>query len=331
MPPAGMTPGPEGVYLARARSMCSRGEALGGRLVAWSAAVLAIAFDDDSIEEAVTLAATVGELAPSAERAWSGGIAEGELEPLAPDGQRMHLAWGEALLAATSLARVARAGEVLVDGDVRALRAGQLALVGARSSTDAGRRVRGWRLDLGHPWKRGSAEGDWVDAANRAIAASVAPGGAEDRPTTRFLEEVSTAQVLEIIEAAAPLSAASRDSAEGSRSPPGSTLADRIRALSIRDKGSDPVVALTDLRKARSQAAEGPAEARCQTSLALAMALSIAGRPEEALLDALDALACARESKEPKAVGACIALLSRLYASAGFPDAATKLRIDAGP
>jgi hypothetical protein len=329
MPPAGMTPGPEGGYLARARSMCSRGEALGGRLVAWSAGVLAIAFDDDSVEEAVTLAANVGELAPSAERAWSGGIAEGELEPLAPDGQRMHLAWGEALLAATGLARVARAGEVLVDGDVRALRAGQLALIGARSSTDAGRRVRGWRLDLNHPWKRGSAEGDWVDAANRAIAASVAPGGLEDRSSARFIEEVSTAQVLEIIEAAAPLSREPSDKVGDSR-PPGPTLADRVRALSIRDKGSDPVVALTDLRKARGQLAEGPAASRCQVSLALAMALSIAGRPEEALLDALDALACARETKEPKAVSACIALLSRLYANAGFPDAATKLLVDAG-
>ena len=308
--------------------MCSRGEALGGRLVAWSAGVLAIAFDDDAIEEAVTLAATVGELAPSAERAWSGGIAEGELEPLAPDGQRMHLAWGEALLAATGLARVARAGEVLVDGDVRALRAGQLALIGARSSTDAGRRVRGWRLDLDRPWKRGSADGEWVDAANRAVAASVVGAGGEERISASFIEEVSTAQVLEIIDAAGAPSGPSTGAGASSR-PPGLTLADRVRALSIRDQGSDPVVALTDLRKARSQAAEGPAAARCQIALALAMALSIAGRPEEALLDALDALACARETKEPKAVGACIALLSRLYANAGFPDAATKLRVDA--
>jgi hypothetical protein len=306
--------------------MCSRGEALGGRLVAWSAGVLAIAFDDDAIEEAVTLATTVGELAPSAERAWSGGIAEGELEPLAPDGQRMHLAWGEALLAATGLARIARAGEVLVDGDVRALRAGQLALIGARSSTDAGRRVRGWRLDLERPWKRGSADGEWADAANRAVAASVVAGGGEERLSASFIEEVSTAQVLEIIEAAA--TSGSRTSAGPSSRPPGLTLADRVRALSIRDQGTDPVVALTDLRKARSQAAEGPAASRCQIALALAMALSIAGRPEEALLDALDALACARETKEPKAVGACIALLSRLYANAGFPDAATKLRVD---
>ena len=190
--------------------------------------------------------------------------------------------------------------------------------------------MRGWRLDLDHPWKRGSADGEWADAANRAVAASVASGGPEGRPSARFLDEVSTAQVLEIIEAAAPSVGPSANKASGSRPPPGSTLADRVRALSIRDQGSDPVVALTDLRKARSQLADGPAASRCQISLALAMTLSIAGRPEEALLDALDALACARETKDPKAVGACIALLSRLYSSAGFPDAATKLRMDAG-
>src|SRR5580698_4675154 len=130
MPPAGLSPGPEGSYLVRARSMCSR-------------------------EEALELATGLREESSVPERAWTCGVAEGELEALAQDGQRMHLAWGDALVSATSLARVAKAGEVLVDGDVRALRSGQLALIGARSATDAGQRVRGWRLDLDRPWKQG--------------------------------------------------------------------------------------------------------------------------------------------------------------------------------
>ena len=155
MLPAGLVPGPEGHYLARARSMCARGEALGGRLVAWSSALLAMAWETDAIEEAIELATSLREESTSSERAWTCGVAEGELEALAPDGQRMYLAWGEALVSAASLARVAKAGEVLVDGDVRALRSGQLALIGARSSTDAGQRVRGWRLDLDRPWKHG--------------------------------------------------------------------------------------------------------------------------------------------------------------------------------
>src|SRR5208337_2502115 len=112
MPPAGMTPGPAGAYLARARSMCSRGEALGGRLVAWSAALLGVAWDTESMEEAMLLATSIREEALIPTRAWACGLAEGEMEALAPDGARMHLAWGEALLRAASLARIARAGEV---------------------------------------------------------------------------------------------------------------------------------------------------------------------------------------------------------------------------
>src|SRR5580704_2614088 len=195
MPAAGLAPGPEGAYLVRARSMCARGEALGGRLVAWSAALLAMAWETDAIEEAIELATSLREESSAPERAWTCGVAEGELEALAPDGQRMYLAWGDALVSAASLARVAKPGEVLVDGDVRALRSGQLALIGARSSTDAGRRVRGWRLDLDRPWKHGSADGDWADAANRAVAASLGSVAPDDRPSARFLEEVSTAQV----------------------------------------------------------------------------------------------------------------------------------------
>jgi hypothetical protein len=56
------------------------------------------------------------------------------------------------------------------------------------------------------------------------------------------------------------------------------------------------------------------------------MTLSIAGRPEEALLEALDALARAREVEDPRAIGACLALLAKLYAAAGFTSAAARLR-----
>jgi hypothetical protein len=56
------------------------------------------------------------------------------------------------------------------------------------------------------------------------------------------------------------------------------------------------------------------------------MALSIAGRSDEALLETLDALASARRANDAKAVSACIALLAKLYAGAGFPDAGQTLK-----
>jgi hypothetical protein len=334
MPPAGLAPGDEGPYLVRARSMCARGEALGGRLIAWSAALLAMAWDPDSIEEAVQLATSLRDESSLPERAWTCGLAEGELEALAPDGQRMHLAWGHALLAAASLARVAKAGEVLVDGDVRALRSGQLALVGARSATDAGQRVRGWRLDLDRPWKHGppgfesnSEVDEFLDVTsdelelsdNQRVEASQA------MTTVEFSEdELSTSDVLQVIEAAS-LEHFEEEPSTSARRREG-TLADRVRALSQHDKNRDPIVAIADLRRARARAEDASPAVRCQAALALAMTLSIAGRVEDALLEALDALASARAAQDRRATGACIALLAKLYNAAGFPDAAHTLR-----
>ncbi len=338
MPPSGMMPGPEGSYLTRARSMCARGEALGGRLIAWSAALLAMAWDPDSMEEALLLATSIREESLSSERAWASGMAEGELEPLAPDGARMQLAWGEALLSAASLARIAKSGEVLIDGDVTALRAGQLSLLGSRAATDAGQRVRGWRLDLEHPWKYGGEEnGAAADETDRydvsppldGPAPVAAPSTTSDEiPVIEASrEELTSSEVLRIVEASA---AADEPPPSRSQHRPGGALADRVRRLAQGDQSTDAIEALAELRRARVRAEPGPPAARCQASLALAMTLAIAGRPEEALLEAVDALARAREAQDPKAVGACMALLAKLYAGAGRAGEAAALRDSSG-
>lgn len=333
MPPGGMSPGPEGAYLARARSMCSRGEALGGRLVAWSAALVGVAWDPDSLEEALLLATSIREEALTLTRAWACGLAEGEMEALAPDGARMHLAWGDALLRAASLARIARAGEVLVDGDVRALRAGQLSLVGARAATDAGQRVRGWKLDLAHPWKRaagGGLEGPDATDAYPVPDLTTASLPLESQPTLemqamQFLgDELSTAEVLQIVDATSPPEAPPHSRRQGSK------LAERVRRLASGEDSFEGIEALAHLRRARAEAEDGPAIARCQAALALAMALTLAGRGEEGLLEGLDALARAREAQDDKAAMACMALLAKLYAGAGRTGEAAALRGSSG-
>ena len=68
--------------------------------------------------------------------------------------------------------------------------------------------------------------------------------------------------------------------------------------------------ALRVLKKAREAADEGT---RAQASLALGVALAAAGRPEEALLEGLDALARAREKLDDKGAGACLAFLAKLF------------------
>ncbi|MDP8999756.1 MAG: hypothetical protein M3O46_06565 [Myxococcota bacterium] len=294
MSDVGMAPGPEGSYLTRARALCVRGEALGGRLVAWSGSHVAMAWDFDSVEKVVVFAASIREEALSAERAWASGIAEGNLEWLSPDGQGI-LAWGPGLLSAVFLARLASAGEVLVDADVRALRAGQLMLRDARAAPEAGEAVRGWRLDLEHPWKRAHAD---------------------DLPSMPEVDANTAASTPQSIPVERPYDP---------------SLVTRIRKLASDSAGGAAVDRLAELRRARARAEQGSSSARCQASLGLAMMLSIAGRLDEALLDALDALARAREAPDPKAIGACMALLSKLYAGAGLSDAATALRESVTP
>jgi hypothetical protein len=145
----------DGPYLKRARAVCAHAEALGGQLVAWSAVSFALAFSLDSLEEAIILATSVRDAEPSSDGGWACAIAEGELDALSPEGQRMHLAWGEALTTALSLAHVATLGEALIAEDLAAVKAGELALQGMRMGTDRGHFVWGWRLRLAQPWARG--------------------------------------------------------------------------------------------------------------------------------------------------------------------------------
>jgi hypothetical protein len=68
--------------------------------------------------------------------------------------------------------------------------------------------------------------------------------------------------------------------------------------------------ALRVLKRARDMADNGH---RSQAALALGVALAAAGRPEEALLEGLDALARAREKKDEKGSSACLAFLAKLF------------------
>ena len=69
-----------------------------------------------------------------------------------------------------------------------------------------------------------------------------------------------------------------------------------------------------------------PPVVRCQASLALAFALSNSGRPDEALLEGLDALARAREAGDRRAQAACLAFLAKLFARVGQPQGAARLQ-----
>ncbi len=89
---------------------------------------------------------------------------------------------------------------------------------------------------------------------------------------------------------------------------------DRMMAMARLGRG-DIGDALRALRRARSQLDPSDHRRRCQTSLALGVALGVAGRPEEALLEGMDALARARQIGDDQGAKACLAFLAKLYSS----------------
>ena len=95
---------------------------------------------------------------------------------------------------------------------------------------------------------------------------------------------------------------------------------DRLRALSRLGRG-DIGDALRVLRRTRSSLDPNDHKLRCQTSLAMGVALSVAGRPQEALLEGMDALARARHANDERGAEACLAFLAKLFAAQGRPEA----------
>jgi hypothetical protein len=288
--PATLQSNSDRMYLGRARSICARCELQGGRLVAWGDGSLAFGWPAERFDDIVGLVEKLRTAEPSQGPMWAVGVAEGEVDLLAPDGSAGHLAWGKALVGAFAMARAARLGEVVVDEEVRAYREGRLSTVGERTTMLGRHRVRGWRLDTREPWARQVDEDD-----------------TGDRTTLPYVERE---------EHASPPSespAIDADAAETSASVVGSAAFEATEPL-------------TDLRRARAGVQGSSPAIRCRASLELAMALGKARRCEDALLEALDALARGREADDPVAVAACMALLAKLYDMAGSRASAAALR-----
>ncbi len=144
----------EGVRFEQAtEALLQRCAVLGGRIVAWHVRSLAFDFADDAIEDAVELVATTDGERPDLQ-GFGVGLAQGALRVVREVASDIALASGPALERAAALASIAEAGEVLLDPEVEAVRAGQLLTRGATLGTSGGRRLRGQRLDLKYPWRR---------------------------------------------------------------------------------------------------------------------------------------------------------------------------------
>lgn len=152
-------------FLERARLLEARASARGGVIIAWDAMRLAFVFDEGKLADALDLAISsrtrMGDREPDTtgdERPWCVGVAQGRVDPLAPDGSRGALAWGPSLVAATMLSNVAKPGEIVAAQALKALRSGELLSAGTRVARELGIKVRGARLDALAPWRRQAVE-----------------------------------------------------------------------------------------------------------------------------------------------------------------------------
>jgi hypothetical protein len=166
-----------------AEGVLRRALALGGRVIAWQAPELAVDFAIEAIEDAVELVTeeVIGGRRSALPPRFSAGVAEGELTLLVELGGQAALGAGAALDRALALAHVARAGEVLLDPGLRALRSEELLTAGSRLGAVGPHRVRGLKLDLVRPLRRelGAALAALVTAARVGVEPflPVEPGG----------------------------------------------------------------------------------------------------------------------------------------------------------
>jgi len=102
-------------------------------------------------------------------------------------------------------------------------------------------------------------------------------------------------------------------------------LADRLQAMACLRRG-DVATALRLARGVKASAQRLDATERCRAALTLAVALGAAGRPADALLEALDALARAREAQDSRGEHAAARFLAQLNEATGHDDLAREWR-----
>jgi hypothetical protein len=181
-----------------------------------------------------------------------------------------------------------------------------------------GAELKAGRTDPPRP-SRGARTSDPARGSRRPRAASSRPSrpprvsepprGTPSQPPARALEALRKGDTASVDKLAQELRVD-----EGR-----SGLAERLEAIADLARG-DTGDAIRRLRDAAGEAKRAGSRDQCRALLAFAVALGAAGRKEEALLEALDALARARDGNDERGERACLRFLSQLAANAGHPS-----------
>jgi hypothetical protein len=309
------------VHFARARELVEQATAHGASPIAAGIELYAFELPCDAFEDGIDFAVAVARTgAPGSILAV--GMSEGALARSEVLGERLTMAWGPPLAHAALLACVAEPGEVLVDAVLGAAHEGRLVLRGARTAAHAGVRVHGLLLHNEHPWK-----GVLPETAS-ATTASVAPEAAPDSEgdidllssiPPRFAPGSAAVAALRT----GDLEAVGRMADRVRRGEGRHGLADRLDAMAHLARG-ETADAIRRLEAAAHLARRDGSRDRCRAALALAVALSAGGRHEDALFQALEALARARETDDFRGEQATLRFLVQLTTLIGRADIARR-------
>lgn len=325
-----------------------RAAALGGRVVGFADRYLAVDFAFDGLYDAVDFivdAPLLPELAS--------GLCHGRAEYVF-EGPRVALGSGTPLRVAEELTLLARPGEVVVTDALARAAGGMLGTLGPVGLRPGRPALEALILDPDHPIEEraslfgseapppsgGPLDLDRVTPrlgeavlefageeapslysaalADRHLSRLVASATALERePNSMFPEGVSDA-LRDSVDGegmdAAPRSL--KELAAAASDGPSSDVAERLGAMAELVSGRSGE-AIRRLRVAKEKVrGESPA-LRSRAALALGLALLAAGRPNEAILEALEALARAREGADGRGERACARFLAQLSATVG--------------
>lgn len=137
--------------LESARLLLKRAEAMGAAVASWGPVTASFTFAPEDLEDAIEFVA--GEEVAPARQSMSAGISQGELLCFLESRGAVELARGRVVSRSLALARLARAGEILVDADLEAVVRGDLLTSGSRTACVGGKELRGQLLDIDEPWR----------------------------------------------------------------------------------------------------------------------------------------------------------------------------------
>ncbi len=310
--------------VARARAAAVEAAELGGRLAGFGGFEVAFRFDAEEIEAAALFARSVVQRIPSLGRA---GMARGAVAAFETADGLNQLAWGEPLVIAAALARLAELGSVLLLEDLakefpHALQSGGP----GRELPFAGRTRATVKLEA-LSFEADSAvieePHNLSETAQVRVAPVMAPSTFPPAADPPRRSHTGSYEMLELARSALLRSdSVSLDTAvsELNLSAQNKEIVERLAGVLAMTRGANEE-GLRVLRRAAET--EQTDDKRARAVLAYAIGVAAAGRHEEALLEALSALSITRQSQDPSGERACARFLAQLAFANGHVDAAS--------